>query len=86
MILVQTTVERMRETYVEHQLVDTEEQVEEIRREHRATEKDLYSTPGSVGYYSFFVEILELENVLVSDLKLTIPDFARLMNYVNATK
>lgn len=80
MILAQITVERLSGTDVEHKLLNTKEELAALERRLEETKKQIYSDSYFVGRYSYEVEELDVDTVLLSDLKLPIKEFRRLLD------
>ena len=81
LILVQIEVERLNETYITHKIVESQEALQEIKDDLEKTKNKLYSDSNFVGYYRYAVDVLDLETVLVSDLKITLKELKRLMDH-----
>lgn len=83
-ILVRIEVERLNETFVSHQIVNTMEEVEVIKQEHKEMKQSLYSSSGFVGYYDWYVDVIDISTVTMDQLKgITLKDFKRLLDYVS---
>lgn len=82
LLLVQVEVERLNDTYINHKIVESQEALQEIKDDLQKTKTKLYSDSNFVGYYRYSVDVLDLETVLVSDLKITLQELKRLMDHV----
>jgi hypothetical protein len=82
MILVQIQVERMNDKQNYHKIVSTKEEVQEVKDELEATKRSLYGSSGFVGYYSYYVEEVDIETVHYDEIQgLTLAEMKRLMDH-----
>lgn len=83
MILVRVEVERMNDTHIEHKIVHSESEIEDIKDELEMTKKRLYSSDGFVGYYSYYVSTEDIESIKIDELKgLTLKQVKQLLDYI----